>query len=114
MKFIHYINSFIYVITLVLYLTIIYGLLSQIALGFLQVVFSLILLIDKKKFRPPGINHLRLYHIIILIYGAIAIISLLVEPNIEESIYILLYVILPMLIATYFVWITYNYNKQVK
>ncbi len=112
MKIIHYINSFIYIITLALYLTIFYGLMAQIVLGFLQVLFSLILLVDKKKLRPPGINHLRVYHIVVIIYAIMALIPIWLQYSLGDHTSIPLYMILPMLIATYFVWITYQYQKQ--
>ncbi|SEM00294.1 hypothetical protein SAMN04487910_3873 [Aquimarina amphilecti] len=111
MKTIHNINKWSFIITLVLYITIIGGLLAQIALGAIQIVLGIIILFHWKKLNIKTKRHLLLYWFIVLMYGLLwatdtfntwKTSSMVLDP------YILFICITPMLIASYSVYITHQ------
>ncbi|RKN17477.1 hypothetical protein D7035_14985, partial [Aquimarina sp. AD1] len=61
MKTIHNINKWSFIITLILYTTIIGGLLAQMALGVIQVVLGVIILFHWKKLNIKIKRHLLIY-----------------------------------------------------
>jgi len=98
MKRVYQFNIVIYVITLFLYLTVIYGMLFQIALGFIQVVTSFIILMNLKSANKKSELHLFIYYCILIVY-AIVFKSII---DLEENYWI---IIAAMPIATYFLYV---------
>ena len=115
MKALHYINLIFYTITIILYATIyfvIYGLYAQFFLGIIQVIIAFTLLFYKKNFNEIIKKHFLNYWILVLV-TLVAIAALSIKSNFSNSfIYITILFIIPMLIATYFVYITYLIQKQ--
>lgn len=114
MKLLHNINKWSYGITLLLYITIIYGMIAQIALGGIQVILALILFsryqrLDEKTKR------------LLLVYAALTLLYLLVftlwdylrVPN-NDFIEITGITVLPMGLATFFVFITHKLRLKEK
>ena len=111
MKIIYYINKFALTITLVLYLTVFYGLFAQIALGAIQLLSALILFIYWKKFDSSTKKRIKYYWVAVIIYG---LLWLLDWTFVNELLVLIIGVILfPMLIASYFIN-TLNYIKNLK
>ena len=108
MKFMYYTNNIIYVLTLVLYTTIIFGMYMQVLLGIVQVLFFLILLFNYGKFSKTIQLHLKIYGIITT---AFLIIFWSLVSNTSGS--IIFFFVVPMLIGTYFTYIIYKLNQQV-
>lgn len=111
MKKIYYINLIAFIITLLLYLTIWLGLIAQIALGFIQLILSLILRFDfnysdKRK-------HLNYYHLIVIFYSGLFFIPVVFESFMNNIFGIIIYIILPMSIASYFTWIVDSPKKTI-
>lgn len=100
-------NKWFYIGTIILYISVIGGLLAQILLGFIQVFSALGLLTDWKNLSLQTKKHLFIYGSIIIVYG-------LLWPFIthENDIYILYMTLIPMMIAGYFVYITYLDHKH--
>ncbi|WP_211075738.1 hypothetical protein [Aquimarina sp. MMG016] len=102
MKTIHNINKWSFIITLLLYLTIYFGLLAQILLGSVQIILVLILLYYWKDFQTKQKQHLAIYVGIVIFYG------LLFLTNVLKSYFLIFFItVVPMSIAGYFVYITY-------
>ncbi|WP_431123203.1 hypothetical protein [Flagellimonas flava] len=112
MKLLYRFNLVVYITTLLLHLTIFYGLLAQILLGVLQVASSFALLFAYPRFKPQGINHLTNYYIVVVLYGLAAIAPPLFNENLDDYLAIVMYMVLPMAIASYFIWITYRYYQN--
>ena len=115
MKFIYYTNNVVFSSTLVLYLTVIYGMFMQIILGGIQIILFFILLFNYDKFSEKIKKHLS-------IYGALTTIFLLFfffAINYENTIYgntilsIGLFILVPLSIATYFTYIVYQLKQHV-
>jgi len=115
MKTIHNINKWSFIITLLLYLTLIGGLLAQILLGFIQVILAIIVILEWKKHTPKIKSHLISYFTLVTIYGVLWLLgiaetfynsnSMVLDPHI---IYLC---IIPMSIASYFVYVTYKIKQ---
>ncbi len=114
MKLIHNINKWSYAITLLLYITIIYGMIAQIALGGIQVILALVLFgrypeLDEKTKRR------------LLVYATLTILYLLIfflwdlfgVPN-NDFIEVTGMIVLPMALATFFVFITHKLRIKEK
>ena len=110
MKTIHNINKWSYGITLVLYLTIYLGLIAQIVLGIIQVLLAVYLLI--RGWKNNNIKEmLGLYFVLTLIYFLASFILLSYEIGNEIMVY-LFAMIIPMAIASYFLFITSQIHKK--
>lgn len=110
MKTVHLFNKWIYILTLVLYLTIYLGLIAQIILGILQVILAIYLLI--RGWKNTEIKEmLSLYFILISVYFLSSFTLLKYEIGNEIMVY-LFGMILPMSIASYFVYITSQIHKK--
>ncbi|WP_027392609.1 hypothetical protein [Aquimarina latercula] len=111
MKTIHNINKWSFIITLILYTTIIGGLLAQMALGVIQVVLGVIILFHWKKLNIKIKRHLLIYWFIVLTYGLLWTTDIFNTWRTNSMVmdpYILFICIIPMLIASYSVYITYK------
>ncbi len=115
MKALHYINCFFYLITIIPYLTIYYamvGMYVQFILGFVQIIIAIILLFYTKKYNKNIKEHILYYWSSVLVILFI-ILALSKSNNIgNDIIQIAFIIIIPMLIASYFVYITYLIQKQ--
>ncbi|MEH6536417.1 MAG: hypothetical protein V7719_08505 [Psychroserpens sp.] len=111
MKIIYNINKVAFIITLALYVTVIYGMFSQMILGGIQVISATILFLFWKNFSKKTKEHLSIYWAISSIYG----ICWLFKWNSFNETFILVFgiMILPMAIAGYFLYIL-NSIKHIK
>ncbi len=106
---IHNINLIVYAITLTLYITIIYGMLSQMVLGAVQVILAFVLLGNWKKLFAKSQTLISIYFLIVLIYGFTFMLSYgYFKYDYMSMISIF---IIPMAIATYFVYVTHQIKQ---
>ncbi|SFC82995.1 hypothetical protein SAMN04487987_101166 [Algibacter pectinivorans] len=115
MRNLHYTNCFFYSLTLIPYITIyyfIYGMYAQLILGVTQIIMALVLLFFGKKLNREIKKHLKNYWILTL--GILLLIFLFTQANsnTNEIILVLFVFILPMGIASYFLYITHLIRKQ--
>ena len=103
MKIIYYLNKFVFIITLVLYLTLVYGLFAQIILGVIQVLSAIILFSYWKKFDRSIKNKVLYYWLAITIYGILWLFNWEFLNN--WSLIIFVIILFPMAIASYFFYI---------
>ena len=108
MKTIHNINIVSFILTLLLYLTVIGGLLAQIALGFIQVILAIAVLLLWESFNSDSKKLISIYWISVVSYGLIS----LRIGNQFKDLWIAFYIIVPMSIAAYFVYVTYSIKNQ--
>ncbi len=102
------INKVAFILTLILYVTIIYGMITQILLGITQLTIAVILLFKKDDLTEEINKYMNYYWG--LVFGFFIFIGLLYY-NIFPDIARLLIFIIPICIAGYFVFIT---NKILK
>lgn len=107
----------VYLATVVLYGSIIYillGMYAQLFLGAIQLIIALILVFLRNRFTLAVKDHLKRYWLYVLIN--ITLIATFVHTGLIENDFIqtAILFVFPMLIATYFVFITYLINKQRK
>lgn len=114
MKILHHINCFIYFTTIGFYASvylIILGAYAQIALGVTQLIIALILILSFNKLNKKVKKMIVYYWIITL-----SLLSFLLYKHYSQSLsneMISLFII-PMLIASYFVYLTYLNQKDIK
>lgn len=108
MKTIHNINKWSFIITLFLYLTVYLGLIAQIPLGFIQCVLAISVLSYWKKMNPLSKNLIGMYWFLFISYW---ITFSILKESINNDIWFLFYAIIPMSIASYFVYVTYTINQ---
>ncbi len=115
MKVLHYINCSFYALAVIPYITIycvMYGMYAQFLLGVYQVILALVLFTFFKKFNNEIKKHLRNYGILTLgILSLIFLISKTYQSG-NDPILVVFVFIIPMLIASYFVYITYLIQKK--
>ncbi|MEW7280640.1 hypothetical protein ABW636_18785 [Aquimarina sp. 2201CG1-2-11] len=109
MKTTHLINKWSFIITLLLYTTIYGGLLAQIALGGIQIICGIVLLFQWKKLTNQSRMHISLYWTLVLLYG---ISWFLFQPSFNDFFFFVYYIIIPMSIAGYFIYVTYQIKKM--
>lgn len=102
MKTIRKINKITLIVTLVLYLTYFFGMLSQIFLGFIQLTFSLFLAIKYFTTSRYARRHLLLYWCYVLIEFSVIILFIKYGKTSNDFYQILIFSIFPMIIALYF------------
>ena len=108
MKLIHNINKWSYGITLFLYITIYLGMIAQIALGGIQVILALVLFGRYPELDQKTKRRLLVYGTITVLYLTIfALWDILDMPN-ADLIVITGITVLPMALATFFVFITHK------
>lgn len=100
MKILYIVNKVILIMTGVLYLTLIFGLYSQIVLGIIQVLSSIILLFYWKRIEQKLKNKLYKYWIIISVYGLLWIVDW--NASIELYVFVFGVIAIPLCIAVYF------------
>ncbi|MDH7444827.1 hypothetical protein [Aquimarina sp. 2201CG14-23] len=106
MKTIHKVNKWSFIITLLLYITVYFGLLAQVLLGLIQIIIALNMLFNWNSFSKKNKIHLGSYFLLVITYGLILL------TDIGNTSFILIYLtVVPMSIAAYFVYITYRIKK---
>lgn len=111
MKVLHKINFFALAITLALYLTVFLGMYAQIVLGPLQLLIALIVSFNYyKKLDKTLKNHLLAYWLTAAVSLIIAYLSW--THNTASDYVIITIFVIPMLIACYFVYLTYKITQH--
>lgn len=107
------INKFCFITTLILYLTIYFGLYAQIVLGIVQIMLALYVSLNNKLITKNHKNQIINYWIYVGLYAILisAFITKLIQFNDSTILLILIVILLPMSIATYF---TITLNKIAK
>ncbi|MHA7059649.1 hypothetical protein ACWGOQ_0020655 [Aquimarina sp. M1] len=108
MKTIHKINKWSFIITLLLYLTVYLGLLAQIPLGFIQFVLALFILTRWKKLNPLSKRLISIYWLLFISYW---LAFYFLNKSFEFVYGLIFYAVIPMSIASYFVYTTFKINK---
>ena len=111
MKIIYNINKWSYIITLVLYLTLFLGMYAQIALGFIQIILALIIFVRWNEMSILNKKLLVFYWIIVSTYGVSYIIINYYDWDVN---FVICLLVIPMTIATYFVYTTNKIYNQLK
>ena len=103
MKILYNLNKIVIISTVVLYVTLIFGLYAQIVLGATQVLSALILFLFWKNFNNKTKEQLYIYWTLVIIYGVFWLIDL--DAFNETFIIIFGIMVIPMAIAGYFYYI---------
>ncbi|MFK8037430.1 MAG: hypothetical protein AB8B74_04020 [Crocinitomicaceae bacterium] len=112
MRTIHNINKWSFGITVVLYamiITIFFGLIAQALLGGIQIILALVILLQWKQFSQYIQKLISIYWAIVISYAAM---GFLITEHINESLGIIYFVIIPMIIAGYFVFVTFKIKNN--
>ncbi|AXO81385.1 hypothetical protein DZC78_13630 [Olleya aquimaris] len=107
MKKLYYFNKIILITTAIFYLTIILGLYAQIALGIIQILSAIGILVLWKNYDYNQKKHLKTYWLFVIIYG----LRWLFFKESVDDIWLLDIIILPMTLAVYFVWILHKLKE---
>jgi uncharacterized protein YqjF (DUF2071 family) len=105
----HKINKVFYFTTLGLYLLVYFGMLFQIILGIVQITIGIILLVKMKELSKEKKKQIYIYWILVLIAFLLILINFEFGNDIGNFISLFL---IPMLIATYFYFVTANINSD--
>lgn len=105
-------NRALIVTTIVMYVTIYLGLLVQVILGAYQLLIAFVLLFFMKNFSKKSKNKLMVYWLVVLLYGMVWLIG--VDINLASYLWVILYIILPMIIALYFSFFLESLDKKEK
>ena len=110
-KFLTYLNRFIFGATIILYATFFFGLFAQIVLGGYQILLAFILLLYYKKIQKYRFKQLIIYWSISLIYGCLWFFKRYdFDTNFSDLIF---YILLPLGIASYFTFILESLKEEV-
>lgn len=104
MKKLYQLNKIALIITAFLYLTIVFGLYAQIVLGGIQLLSALSLSFMWSTFNLKHRKQLIVYWAIVIIYGF----GWYLNIELTDQWWIIGIIIIPMTIATYFVWVLRN------
>lgn len=111
MKTIHNINKWSFIITLLLYITVYLGLLAQIPLGIIQFVLACSILAHWKKLNSISKKLIVSYWSFFALYW---ITFFVFNQNFESLFGLFFFSVIPMSIASYFVYVTYKIKKYVE
>lgn len=115
MKNLYNINKIAFIITLVLYISVFYGMLFQILLGAIQILSGLYLCFQWKKLFSKQKKHLTIYWAFVGCYSIGWIFSLSEWNSYNEFIYVIIGImVIPMAIAAYFLFILHSVKNQYK
>ena len=106
MKNLFYVNIWLYVMTLFMYITLYFGFLFQLLLGFSQIIMAILLVARITEIKSNLKVHLLFYWFVTIGY---LIFYSVQEPmrTFEFSYMVLTVTVLPLVIAGYFTYITY-------
>ena len=108
MKIIKSINVLIFSITLVLYLTIFYGMIAQFFLGIIQIILSIIIY---KKHRALIDSYIKPF-CLTYVFLSISVFIALPLCKVLESIFIIVLFVIPMCLAGLHLYITIYLSKK--
>ncbi len=108
MKKIHSINKWSFILTLLLYTTVIGGLLTQILLGCIQFILALTIVSSWKKLDVTSKKLITTYWILFISYW---ITYKILDLYLENTSWFIFFILIPMCIASYFVYATYRIKK---
>ena len=114
MKIIHNINKWSYGITLLLYITIYLGMIAQIALGGIQVILAIILFSRYPRLDEKTKRRLLVYATLTILYLSIFALWDFLRVQSNDFIEITGMTVLPMALATFFVFITHKLRLKEK
>ncbi len=110
MKLLYQINKWSFITTLVLYLTIYFGLIAQIFLGIIQVILAILIFFRWHELTPAIKKHLLGYSIATILYG---VIFFIIKSYLSTYIGLIYFTVLPMSLAGYFLYLTYKAQKTI-
>lgn len=109
-RFLYYLNLIVYVLTLVLYLTILGGLYAQIALGAIQLLTGLIIFFFWKSYTPKIKKQLTYYWAIVAVYGSCWLVDW--DDFGGDLFFIIAIILIPITIASYFMYVLNTIHKN--
>lgn len=109
LKILHKVNAIALFINLLLYITIYFGMLFQMALGFVQLTISIILIINYKQLSKKTKNRLSTYWVLVFISATLISLNLLYGNDFGNFLFVFF---IPMLIAVYFYFLTATINND--
>ncbi|MBJ2174925.1 hypothetical protein JBL43_11800 [Aureibaculum sp. A20] len=115
MKTLHYINLTAFLITFGLYASIhfgIYGMIASLGLGVIQLFLGIVLVVYSKEFSNKHQNYLKIYWILAILNITAIIIVTETRHGLNSYYAATLTFIIPMFIASYFVYLTYQIQKS--
>ena len=109
MKTLHRINLWLFIITVVLYLTVYFGMLFSMVLGFAQVIISLYILTEFNKLKK---NTKILFSFYLI--GTVSILTLIFTDRVTlyKDFGLLVYFIIPSILALIHLYITYLISRE--
>ncbi len=107
MKTLHKLNKRLVIVTLLLYFTIYLGALFQIVLGSVQILMSLYLVTKFKMFNNDVKTLLSIYLLLTSI-----ILYIIYKGGIENDLQLIVYLIIPMVLAFLHLFITYKISRS--
>lgn len=114
MKIIHNINLWCFILNLTLYLMIIPGMIAQFFLGLIQLTLAIIISTKWKELESTIKYLMKLYWSCVAVCGIlITLFSMEVFKKNQDAQVISFLFIIPMLIAAYFVYVTWKVSKQI-
>ncbi|WP_129749269.1 hypothetical protein [Flavobacterium beibuense] len=110
MRYLHILNRFCFFATLLLYTTIFFGMYAQMVLGPLQLLIAISITYLYFKKIPQNLKNLILYYWLFAI-TALILAFLGWNDAIPDHLIILTVFVIPMMVAAYFVYVTYRIDK---
>lgn len=108
-KTLHSVNKFFFLMTLFLYITVYLGMLFQMVLGAVQIVLAIIISNNYKQLEQSSRKRIVLYWIFVMIDTVLIVLNNQYGNDLGNGITLLL---IPMLIAGYFYYVTANLNSD--
>ena len=110
---IYWVNVVWLSITLILYTTVIYGMLAQVVLGGIQILSSFLLLFYWKNIWEHDKKHVYYYWLLVLTFF-LSVVIMASFDGFHESLSVFGLIIIPMSIGLYFMYILYRLNSKFK
>lgn len=105
----HKFNKFFYFLNLSLYITVYFGMLFQVLLGFAQISMALTLTFNRDELSKGTKERIRIYWILVAFTTILILLNLKYGNDLGDFIFLFLF---PMLIATYFYYATANLHND--
>lgn len=113
MKFIYYTNNIVITLTILGYTVLFPGLMMQAVLGGIQVLFFIILLFNYHKFSQQIKEHLLIYGTLTTVFLLLFFFGESLMKSLNTIAHVIVIVIMPLSIASYFTYILMKLNKRV-